>query len=154
MPVRMICWNIEKFGPGTMNDANIRNEILERVHPNAGARACDLFIIIEPRNNLNVAAGDIAQGNGADCIFRFLGNLQGRVNAGDGWRVVTPLSLGTDATTETIAVFYHTAVLAFRGPNTRTQANHEAPWDMLSSRTGTVRWIDTSVAPPVLRTRS
>lgn len=154
MPVRMICWNIEKFGPAVMNKANVRNAILETVHPNAGARLCDLFIIIEPRNNQGVAAGDIAQGNGADCIFRFLGNLQGRANNGAGWRAVTPLSLVNDTTTETIAVFYHTAVLGFRGPNTRTQANHEDPWDMVSARTGAARWIDTTFAPPVLRMQS
>ena len=84
MPVRMICWNVEKFGPNVMGNANILNPILETVHPNAGARVCDLFIIVEPRNNQNVPAGDIAQGNGSTAIFQFLGNLQARANAGSG----------------------------------------------------------------------
>jgi hypothetical protein len=145
MPVQVICWNIKNFAhTGVMANAAHVTRILDVVHPAVG-RAYNIFVIIEPSAN-GTAKGTDAAGGGTTGALQLLGALRARANGGSGWNLVPTMCLKRDGKNcgETIAVFYHTVDIEFRGPGERVLGKEWAH----AALKGDVYWIDTSVTPP------
>src|ERR1044071_191441 len=125
MAVRILCWNIFEFSLKTVNDTPRINRILKWVNPAGQAPSYDVFVVLEPRNNHTVSRGDFALGTGSWGIYALLARLQARTAT---WKAAPPLSLCLGGKSETIAVFYDSAVVELVGPQAR-RGTVPAPWN-------------------------
>lgn len=116
--VRIISWNIMRFAAGTsgvFSKPDRIDRVMEVVHPQAGAAACDIFVIIEPVTGKQ-KVGSAATGKGVTGGTQVLGILNGRATGGADWQMVPPLCIYSGKSGgETLLVYYRTPVVTLNG---------------------------------------
>ncbi|HMV82925.1 MAG TPA: hypothetical protein PLD20_03995 [Blastocatellia bacterium] len=137
MPIRVMVWNIQRFGlnkmignnfdPGGTRGTYIEQTILQEVQP-------DILIVIEVCTGQHAGVGTlITDPSGGAGVTNLLQRLNGGNVPQGNWRVVPPLVLnpnlgrvGDRAYSEGIAVFFDRTRLDFTGPNKWTgDENHQ-----------------------------
>jgi hypothetical protein len=110
--VRILSWNIFKFGKKVVNATTRVNIILDLVNPTAGPNF-DVFVVIEPVCG-NGKVAELAKGDGPDGMVLLKAALRGRSSA--DWQVVPPVVLANATTREAMAVFYDAGKVKLKGP--------------------------------------
>lgn len=110
--VKILSWNIFKFGKKVSSQTTRLNVILDLVNP-VGGPAFDVFVVIEPVVSKG-AVGSLATGDGPSGMILLKAALRGRSNA--DWQVVPPVRLASSTKREAMAVFYDAAKVKLKGP--------------------------------------
>ncbi|MCB1035641.1 MAG: hypothetical protein KDD47_17600 [Acidobacteria bacterium] len=111
--IKVLSWNIYKFGKHLTSSTTRLNVVLDLVNPSTGP-AFDLFVVIEPQIGSG-KIGELATGSGADAMQKLRASLRARKN-GSGWEVVPPVVLASSNKREALAVFFNSATLTLKGP--------------------------------------
>ncbi len=111
--IKVLSWNIYKFGKHLTSNTTRLNIVLDLVNPATGP-AFDLFVVIEPQIGKGKIE-DLATGSGPDAMRKLRTALKARED-GSGWEVVPPVVLASSAKREALAVFFNSKTLKLKGP--------------------------------------
>lgn len=135
---QIMVWNIQQFSNNKVNDAAVQACILSTIYaPNPAAFAAggavvpDILVVIEVLARPN-AVGVVPATSGAVGMATLLGLLQA-VDA--NWRAVPPISLGVDAKTEAIGIFYLQNLVTFTGPHVWCNYDFPIPAAQIAAQT-------------------
>ncbi|MFN0103822.1 MAG: hypothetical protein ACKV2U_17280 [Bryobacteraceae bacterium] len=110
--VKLLSWNIYKFGLHLVNNTTRLNVVLNLVNPPGGPKY-DLFVVIEPQI-CNGAVGTLATGSGVKATKKLRAALHGQ--SGVNWQVVPPVVLAKSDKREALAIFFNAGKLTLKGP--------------------------------------
>lgn len=111
--IKILSWNIYKFGKHLTSSTTRLNVVLDLVNPASGP-AFDVFVVIEPQI-ASGKIGELATGSGADATRKLRASLRARTG-GSGWEVVPPVVLASSNKREGLSVFFNSAKLKLMGP--------------------------------------
>lgn len=145
--VRVMSWNIKDFKGSTF--AKHGNVILSKLYDAANVRQVDVFVIVEPFSKITAfgVGALVTQGAGLDGVLALYFALKSKDAS---WRVVPLRTTAAPPKSDMIALFYHSGVVDFLGPEelggvgalvttTANPAGHPLPWDAATNRWGQVR---------------